>query len=90
MAKTGIGITKESRIPANMREVEKVKLLGFEIINNRHNRYITIDIEKRIREVYIKGDNEAAYAAYRAITGTSIQESWRVVKPWIKKWEGRE
>lgn len=66
-----------------------MKLLGFEIINNRKGKYAVVDIEKRVREVYIKGDNEAAYAAYRAITGAGIQESWRVVKPWIKKWEGQ-
>lgn len=66
-----------------------MKVLGFEIISNRKGKYIIVDIEKRIREVYIKGDNEAAYAAYRAITRASVQESWKVVKPWIKKWEGK-
>jgi hypothetical protein len=66
-----------------------MKLFGFEIIDNRRGRYTIVDIEKRVREVYANGDNEAAYATYRAITGASVQESWRVVKPWIKEWEAK-
>jgi hypothetical protein len=66
-----------------------VKIFGLEIVNNRNGKYAIVDIEKRIRDVYIKGDNEAAYAAYRAITGASVRESWHTVKPWIKKWEGK-
>lgn len=57
-----------------------MRIFGFEIIN----------IYKRVRGAYIKGDNEAAYATYRAITGCDIKESWRVVKPWIKQWEGKK
>lgn len=66
-----------------------MKVFGLEIVNNRNGKYAIVDIEKRIRDIYIKGDNEAAYAAYRAITGADVQESWRTVKPWIKKWEGK-
>ena len=66
-----------------------MKLGNLVILNNKGNRYAIIDIQKRIREVYIKGNSEAAYAAYRIITGASVQESWHVVKPLIKKWEGK-
>lgn len=62
-----------------------MKLFNLVILNNKGKRYAIIDIQKRIREIYIKGNSESAYAAYRIITGASIQESWRVVKPWIKK-----
>lgn len=64
-----------------------MKLLGLELINNRTGKFAVVDIKKRVREVYIKGDNEAAYAAYRAITGATVQESWKIVKPWVKEWE---
>ena len=67
-----------------------MKIGNLVILNNKNDRYAIIDIKKRIREVYIKGNNEAAYAAYRIITGASVQESWHVVKPWIKKWEGKK
>ena len=66
-----------------------MKLFGLVLINNRHGRYAIIDIQNRIREVYIKGNSEAAYAAYRIITGATVFESWHVVKPLIKKWEGK-
>jgi len=59
------------------------------ILNNKNDRYAIIDIQNRIREVYIKGNSEAAYAAYRIITGATIFESWRVVKPWLRLWEGK-
>jgi hypothetical protein len=52
--------------------------------------YRLINVKKRVHEAYIAGGNEAAYAAYRAITGATVKESWRVVKPWIKKWEGKK
>ena len=48
-----------------------------------------VDIEKRIRDIYIKGDKEAAYAAYRVLTGASIMESWEVVMKWVKIWQGK-
>lgn len=63
-----------------------MKFLGFILLNNRRGKYAVVDIQKRIREVYVKGDNEAAYATYRAITGATVQESWKVVKPWIRGW----
>ena len=66
-----------------------MKLGNLVILNNRGNRYVIIDIEKHVREAYIKGDTEAAYAAYRAITGADVKESWRIVKPLIKEWEGK-
>ena len=59
------------------------------ILNNKGGKYAIIDIKKRIREIYIKGNSESAYAAYRIITGATVFESWRVVKPWIKEWEGK-
>lgn len=65
-----------------------MKIGNLVILNNKGNKYAIIDIQKRIRDVYIKGNNEAAYAAYRTITGADVKESWRVVKPWIREWEG--
>ena len=62
-----------------------MKLFGFILLNNRQQKYAVVDIEKRLREVYIKGGNEAAYAAYRAITGATVKESWRVCKKWIRE-----
>ena len=56
-----------------------MKLLGIAIIR----------IKKRVHQEYIKGGNEAAYATYRAITGATIQEGWKKVKPWVREW-GRE
>jgi len=56
-----------------------MKLFGYAIINVKH----------RIHEVYSKDGTEAAYSAYRAIMGAGVKESWRVVKPWIKKWGGK-
>ncbi len=53
---------------------------------------VIVPLKKRIKEVYeaAKVDkNEAAYAAYRAITGASVQESWQYCKPLIKEWEGK-
>ena len=67
-----------------------MKIGNIVILNNKSNRYAIIDIEKHVRAAYIKGDNEAAYAACRAVTGASVQESWRIVKPWIKEWEGKK
>ena len=45
-----------------------------------------INVKKRVHEAYASGGNEVAYATYRAITGVGVQESWRVVKPWIRGW----
>lgn len=66
------------------------------ILNNKGNRYAIVDIVERVREAYGIDDSEynrrnteGAYAIYRILTGASIQESWRVVKPWIKIWEGK-
>lgn len=67
-----------------------MSFLGFILVNNKRGKYAIVDINKRIKEVYIKGDNEAAYAAYRAITGATVQESWKVVKQWIKEWEEKK
>jgi len=61
----------------------------FNLLFNRRGRYAIVDIKKRIREVYIKGDNESAYAAYRAITGETVQDSHKVVRPWLNEWEGK-
>lgn len=58
-----------------------MKFLRFELVN----------VNKRIKEAYsVKGDNETAYATYRAITGAGVQESWRYCKPLIKEWEGKK
>ena len=67
-----------------------MNLFGFTILNNRRGKYAIVDIEKRLREVYIKGDNEAVYLAYRNITGATIQESWAYCKPLIRRWEGKK
>ena len=67
-----------------------MKILCFEIVNNRRGKYAVVDIHKRVRDIWIKGDNESAYLAYRNITGWGVQESHRVVKTWLKKWEGEK
>ena len=46
-----------------------------------------INVKRRVREAYKAGGNEAAYEVYRHIMGVGVQESWRVVKPWIKGWQ---
>ena len=65
-----------------------MKLGRYEIVDVISGRYVVIDIKQRIMEVYIKGDNESAYAAYRAITGATVQESHKAVRPWLNEWEG--
>jgi hypothetical protein len=51
-----------------------------------------LNIKNHVYKAYQNNNksNEAAYAAYRTITGADIKESWHVVKPWIKKWEGKK
>ena len=49
---------------------------------------VIINLKKHVYKAY-KNGNEAAYAAYRAVTGANIADSWKIVKPWIKKWEGK-
>ena len=51
--------------------------------------YRLINVKKRVHDAYKSGGNEAAYATYRAIMGATVQESWRVVKKWIKDWEDK-
>lgn len=63
-----------------------MRLFGLTVMLNNDSRYAIVDIKRRIREIYANGDNEAAYAAYRHITGSTVQDSWRTVKPWIKEW----
>jgi hypothetical protein len=46
---------------------------------------VILNVKSHVRKAYQNG-NEAAYAAYRAVTGVSVQESWKVVKPWIREW----
>jgi hypothetical protein len=48
--------------------------------------YRLINVKKRVRDAYKAGGNEAAYEVYRHIMGVGVQESWRVVKPWIRGW----
>ena len=52
--------------------------------------YYLVPLNKRLREVYIKGNPEDVYAAYRAITGADNKASWRYCKPLIKMWEGKK
>jgi hypothetical protein len=61
----------------------------FNFLFNRRGRYAVVDIKWRVREVYING-NEVAYAAYRAITGATVQESHKAVRPWLNEWEGKK
>jgi len=67
-----------------------MKFLGFILINNRRGKYAIVDINARLREVYLTGDNEAVYATYRAIKGATNQESWQYCKPLIKEWESEK
>ena len=62
----------------------------FNLLFNRHGKYAIVDINERLQAVYVKGDNEAVYAAYRAITGATNQESWQYCKPLIREWEGEK
>ncbi len=57
-----------------------MKFLCFELVN----------VNKRIKEAYNAGGKEAAYAAYRAITGADVRESWRYCKPLIREWKGSQ
>ena len=45
-----------------------------------------INVKRRVHEAYKAGGNEAAYEVYRHIMGVGVQESWKVVKPWIREW----
>ena len=62
--------------------------MRYRIVDTR--KYAIVDVRERVHEAYktasFTGRNEAAYATYRAITGATVKESWRVVKPWIKEW----
>lgn len=49
-----------------------------------------INVKRRVYEAYIIGGSEAAYATYRAITRATVQESWKIVKKWIKVWEEKK
>ena len=49
-----------------------------------------INVKRRVYEAYISRGSEAAYETYRAITGATVKESWRIVKLWIKEWEGKK
>jgi len=51
---------------------------------------VIVPLNKRLRDIYIKGDNEAVYAAYRYITGEDTKASWRYCKPLIRVWEGKK
>ena len=48
------------------------------------------NIKDHVRKEYEQGNASNAYTAYRALTGASITDSWKIVKPWIKKWEGKK
>lgn len=61
--------------------------MRYKIVDTR--KYAVVDVKKRVHEAYISGGNEAAYEVYRHIMGVGVQESWRVVKPWIKGWRGK-
>jgi hypothetical protein len=55
--------------------------------------YSPITLKGKVKAAYdSKSDKqdkrEAAYWAYRDLTGASIQESHKAVRPWLKKWEG--
>ena len=46
-----------------------------------------INVKKHVHDAYKSGGNGAAYEVYRHIMGVGVQESWRVVKPWIRRWQ---
>ena len=58
--------------------------MRYRIVDTR--KYAIVHVKQRVYEAYVNGGNEAAYATYRAIMGVGVQESWRVVKPWIREW----
>lgn len=65
-----------------------MKIGHFALINTKGK--VIVDVEKRVREIYINGGNEAAYLAYRTLMRVDVHESWRVVKKWIKVWERKK
>ena len=60
-----------------------MKFLGFILINNRRGKYAVVDIQKRIREVYLTGGIEAAYLAYRTLTGVGKHDSHMAVRKMV-------
>lgn len=52
-------------------------------------RFKFVDVIRLCRNVWIKGDNADVYYTYRLMSGCTIQESWRVMKPFIKLWSGK-
>lgn len=48
------------------------------------------NIKDHVRKEYEQGNASNAYTAYRALTGASITDSWKIVKPWIREWEGEK
>ena len=67
-----------------------MKFLGFILISNRRGKYAIVDINARLREIYLRGKNEAVYSAYRAIMNVDTEESYKVVRPLIREWEGKK
>ena len=51
---------------------------------------VIINVKKRVMSIYLADGREAAYLAYRNIMDAGVKESWRVVKKWIKEWEGKK
>jgi hypothetical protein len=55
---------------------------------------VIVPLKKRIMNIYLADGREAVYAAYRNImwivgqdSKQAIQESHRVVRPWIAEWD---
>lgn len=54
--------------------------------------YVPVTVRGKVKAVYdsrVTDRHEAAYAEYRKLTGANVKESWKVVKPWVRKWDGR-
>ena len=53
--------------------------------------YTPCTVRGKVKKVFMaKKDREAAYKEFRTLTGKDVKESHRVVKPWLKLWEGRK
>jgi len=60
-----------------------MKFLGIILVNNRHGKYAVVDIKERVMESYLSGGIEAAYLAYRTLTGVGRHDSHIVVRKMI-------
>ena len=64
-----------------------MKIGNLVILNNKGNKYAIIDIQKRIRDVYIKAITKP-HTQLRTITGADVKNRGRF-EPWVREWGGK-